>query len=63
MKSSIVAGNRDEERGAVFTITVPVRPTPHGRIVTRPLRILVVDDEPPIGASSYQLRGTGLRDV
>jgi two-component system, OmpR family, sensor histidine kinase KdpD len=28
MKSSIVVGNRDEERGAVFTITVPVPPHP-----------------------------------
>jgi len=31
MKSSIVAGNRDEEHGTVFTITLPLPPRPAGR--------------------------------
>ena len=56
MGGTIVAGNRVDRRGAVFTITFPVpagqeaprRRSPHDGKGRCPLKVLVVDDEPAI---------------
>ena len=51
MGGSITAGNRADRSGAVFTVTLPApgRPARRARRMTAPaVRILVVDDEPPI---------------
>src|SRR5579862_2590998 len=51
MRGTIVAANRTDRSGAAFTITLPiVRSLAPGRrrMSAAPLRVLVVDDEPPI---------------
>ena len=52
MHGTIVAANRADRRGAVFTIELPIaqRAATAGRrrMSAAPLRVLVVDDEPPI---------------
>ena len=52
MGGTIDAANRSDRPGAVFTITLPVpkagRAPGHGRMNAAPLKVLVVDDEPPI---------------
>ena len=52
MHGTIVAANRSDRTGAMFTINLPIpreRATPgHRRMTAAPLRVLVVDDEPPI---------------
>ena len=51
MGGTIAAGNRPDRAGAVFTVTLPAPPAPRAgaRRMTAPaVRILVVDDEPPI---------------
>ena len=49
---TITAANRTDRSGAVFTITLPVpadsRAAGHRRMSAAPLKVLVVDDEPPI---------------
>ena len=52
MHGTVQAENRRDRRGAVFTITLPVpqggRTRGSHRMSAAPLKILVVDDEPPI---------------
>ena len=52
MGGTITAANRTDRPGAVFTITLPVpkpdRAAGHRRMSAAPLKVLVVDDEPPI---------------
>ena len=52
MGGTITAANRPDRPGAVFTITLPVpkpsRAAGHRRMSATPLKVLVVDDEPPI---------------
>ncbi len=52
MGGSIVAANRTDRPGAVFTITMPVPKNAgasgNGCMSAAPLKVLVVDDEPPI---------------
>ena len=52
MHGTIVAANRTDRSGAAFTISLPIpreRQTPGcRRMSAAPLRVLVVDDEPPI---------------
>ena len=52
MHGTIVAGNRTDRTGAVFTIRLPIpaeRTTAgHRRMTAAPLKVLVIDDEPPI---------------
>ena len=52
MNGTITAANRTDRSGAVFTITLPVPAEPrtvgHRRMTAAPLKVLVIDDEPPI---------------
>ena len=52
MHGTIVAANRTDRSGAVFTIRLPVPAaadsTGYRRMSAAPLKVLVVDDEPPI---------------
>ena len=52
MQGTITAANRTDRSGAVFTIRLPVPPaseaTGHRRMSAAPLKVLVIDDEPPI---------------
>ena len=51
MDGTITAANRTDRTGAVFTITLPVpKPAEQGKVRHEhaPLKILVIDDEPPI---------------
>ena len=52
MKGTIVAANRADRTGAIFTITLPVpaeiAKVGYCRMTAAPLKILVIDDEPPI---------------
>ena len=67
MGGTIAAGNRSDRSGAVFTITLPVddgrRDFGRRRMSAPAIRILVIDDEPPIrkllrmglGTQGYQV--------
>ena len=52
MRGTIVAANRTDRSGAVFTISLPIPRAAAApgrrRMSAAPLRVLVVDDEPPI---------------
>ena len=52
MHGTITAANRTDRTGAVFTIRLPVparhRAVGHRRMSAAPLKVLVIDDEPPI---------------
>ena len=52
MHGTIEAANRADRTGAAFTIRLPVpatmQPAGHRRMTAAPLKVLVVDDEPPI---------------
>ena len=52
MGGTIVAANRTDRSGAVFTITLPIppeaKPLDTSHMSAAPLKVLVIDDEPPI---------------
>ena len=67
MHGTITAANRTDRSGAVFTIRLPVpaatREAGHRRMSAAPLKVLVVDDEPPIRKLLRMgLAHPGLRD-
>ena len=67
MHGTISAGNRTDRSGAVFTIRLPIpaerRRTGHRRMNAAPIKVLVVDDEPPIRKLLRMgLEHAGLRD-
>ena len=67
MHGTIAAANRTDRTGAVFTITLPVPAgadaAGHRRMSAAPIKVLVVDDEPPIRKLLRMgLEHAGLRD-